>query len=106
MQEKVEMVGTNAVQKFKMSQSFIDSCTDYYGTGFDDCLKQVASAFPELDLFGISMDALEPVMPTRNIITNDDDDILESQPSPKVDSGVILAQPAITPIASVSKTSC
>ena len=52
------------------------------------------------------MDALEPVMPTRNIITNDDDDILESQPSPKVDSGVILAQPAITPIASVSKTSC
>ena len=57
LQEKVETAGTDAIQKFKTSQSFIDSCVDYYGTGFDDCLKQVASAFPELDLSGISMDA-------------------------------------------------
>ena len=39
LREKVEMAGTNAVQKFKTSQSFIDSYADYYGTGFDDCLK-------------------------------------------------------------------
>ena len=39
LQEKVETAGTDAVQKFKTTQSFIDSCTDYYGTGFDDCLK-------------------------------------------------------------------
>ena len=57
LQEKVETAGTDAIQKFKTSQSFIDSCADYYGTGFDDCLKQVASAFPELDLSRISMDA-------------------------------------------------
>ena len=74
-----------------MSQSFIDSYDDYYGIGFDDCLKQVASAFPELDLFGISMDAPELVTPARNIVTGDDDGVLESQPSPKVDSGVVLA---------------
>ena len=42
LREKVEMVGTDAVQEFKALQSFIDSCADYYGTGFDDCLKQVA----------------------------------------------------------------
>ena len=65
LREKVEIAGADAVQKFKTSQSFIDSCADYYGTGFDDCLKHVASAFSELDLSGISMDALEPVMPTR-----------------------------------------
>ena len=59
MQEKAEMVGTDTVQKFKTPQSFIDSYVDYYGTGFDDCLKQVASAFPELDVSGISMDAPE-----------------------------------------------
>ena len=47
------MVETDAVQKFKTLQSFIDSCADNYGIGFDDCLKQVASAFPELDLFEI-----------------------------------------------------
>ena len=40
LREKVETAGIDAVQKFKMSQSFINSCTDYYGTGFDDCLKQ------------------------------------------------------------------
>ena len=57
LREKAETTGTDAVKKFKTSQSFIDSCADYYGTSFDDCLKQVASAFPELDLSGISMDA-------------------------------------------------
>ena len=60
LQEKVKTVRTNAVQKFKTSQSFIDSCADYYGTRFDDYLKQVASAFSELELSRISMDALEP----------------------------------------------
>ena len=91
MQEKAETAGTDAVQKFKTSQSFIDSCADYYGTGFDDCLKQVVSAFPELDLSGISMDAPEPVTPTRDVTTEDDDVVLESQPSPVVDSSVVRA---------------
>ena len=104
LREKVETAGTDAVQKFKTSQSFIDSCADYYGTGFDDCLKQVASAFPELDLSRISMDAPEPVTPAKDIATNDDDSVLKSQPSPKVDGGVVLAQPAITPPAPISKT--
>ena len=103
LREKVETAGIDAVQKFKMSQSFIDSYTDYYGTGFDDCLKQVASAFPELDLSGISMDAPKPVTPARNVVTNDNDGVPKSQPSPKVDSGVVLAQSAIIPPAPVSK---
>ena len=50
------------------------------------------------------MDAPELVMPARNVITDDDDGVLESQPPPKVDGGVVLAQPAITPPAPVSKT--
>ena len=104
LQEKAKEAGTNAVQKFKTSQSFIDSYADYYGTGFDDCLKQVASAFPELDLSGISMDAPKPVTLARDIAT-DDDVVFESQPSPVADGGVILAQPAISPPASVSKPS-
>ena len=104
LREEVETARTDAVQKFKTLQSFIDSCADYYGTGFDDCLKQVASAFPELDLSGISMDAPEPVTPARDVATEDDDVVLESQPSPLVDGGVVLAQPAVTPPAIVSKT--
>ena len=104
LQEKAETAGIDAVQKFKTSQSFIDSCADYYDTGFDDCLKQVASAFPELDLSGISMDAPEPVMPARDVAIEDDDVVLESQPLPLVDGGVVLAQPAVTPPAPISKT--
>ena len=50
------------------------------------------------------MDALELVTLARNIVTDDDDGIPESQPSPKVDNGVVLAQPAITPPTHVSKT--
>ena len=105
MQEKAKMARTDVVQKFKTSQSFIDSCADYYGTSFDDCLKQVASAFLELDLFGISMDAPELVTPARDVATEDEDIVLESQPSPVADDGVVLAQPATTPPASVPKPS-
>ena len=104
MREKVETAGTDAVEKFKTMQSLIDSCADYYGIGFDDCLKQVALAFPELDLSGISMDAPELVTPTRDVVTKDDDGVLESQPSLVVDGGIVLAQPTITPPAPVSKT--
>ena len=78
LREKAETAKTDAIQKFKTSQSFIDSYADYYGIGFDDCLKQVASAFPELDLFGISMDAPELVTLARDIAIEDGDIVLES----------------------------
>ena len=54
--EKLQTVGADAIRDFKASQSFIDSCGGYYGTRFKDCLQQVASAYPELDLSGITMD--------------------------------------------------
>ena len=49
------------------------------------------------------MDAPEPVTPARDVAT-DDDGVIESQPLPKVHGSVVLAQPAITPPAPVSKT--
>ena len=105
LREKVETAGTDAVQKFKTSQLFIDACVDYYGTGFNDFLKQVVSAFPELDLSEISMDAPEPVTPARNVVTDDDDGTPKSQLPPKADGNVVLAQRAINPPpAPVSKT--
>ena len=64
----------------------------------------MASAFPELDLSGISMDAPELVTPARDVATEDDDVVLGSQPSPLADDGVVLAQPTITPPTPVSKT--
>ena len=78
----VETAGANAIQKFKASQLFIDSCAEYYGTGFDDCLKQVASAFLELDLSGITMD---------------DEGDGSPEPPSKDDGVVVLAQPTANP---------
>ena len=75
------MAGADAVRDFKATQSFIDSCAEYYGTGFDDCLKQVASAFPKLDLSGITMD-------------DGDDGSSQPNPTPESDGVVVLAQPA------------
>ena len=68
-----------------------------FRSGFDDCLKQVASAFPKLDLSKISMYTPEPVMPARNVVTDDDDGTPKSQLPPKADGGVVLAQPTINP---------
>ena len=89
--QRLQMAGADAVQDFKATQSFIDSCAEYYGTGFDDCLKQVASAFPELDLSRITMD---------------DGDDGSSQPTPTLESDgvVVLAQPTANLSSPTSNT--
>ena len=53
----METAKADAVKEFKESQAFIDSCTEYYGVGFEDCLKQVKSNYPHLDLVKVLMDA-------------------------------------------------
>ena len=80
LREKVETVRTDAVQKFKTSQLFIDSC-----------------AFPELDLSKIIMDAPKPTTPVGNVVTDDDDGSPKSQLPPKDDGSVVLAQLAVNP---------
>ena len=103
LRAQVETAGTDAVEKFKTTQSFIDSCADYYGTGFDDCLKQVASAYPELDLSGITMDASVPMTPAGDTAADKDDEPLNMDFLLN-DAGVVLAQPAITtPVESSDK---
>ena len=93
----MEKARADAITEFKASQSFFDSCADYYGTGFDDCLKQVASAFPELDLSKIIMEESVSTTPTSDTIAGESDD-------PKNDN-VILAQPAANPLVPSSNPS-
>jgi len=85
------MAGADAVRDFKVTQSFIDSCAEYYGIGFDDCLKQVTSAFPELDLSGVTMD-------------DGGDGSFQPTPTPESDGIVVLAQPAANPSPTASNT--
>ena len=89
---QVKMAGANAVWKFKASQSFIDSYVEYYGIGFEDCLKQVASVYLNLDLFRIIMDDPMLSTPAGDIVVRESDDSTESDLPPK-DDGVVLAQP-------------
>ena len=77
--EKLQTVGADAIRDFKALQSFIDSCAGYYGTGFDDCLQQVASAFSKLDLSGITMDDGDDGSPQPNPTLEPDDSVVLAQ---------------------------
>ena len=43
------------------------------------------------------MDAPKPMMPARNVVTDDDDGTPKSQLPPKANGGVVLAQLAVNP---------
>ena len=104
LREQVEKVGADVVKGFKASQSFINSCAEYYGTGFEDCLKQVVSAYPDLDLSRITMDDPMPSTLAGDTIVGESDDSIESDFPPK-DDGIVLAQPAGDPPVTTSKPS-
>ena len=92
----METARADAVKEFKALQPFIDSCSVYYGDGFEDCLKQVKSIYPHLDLSKITMD--DPLLstPADDTILDETNDSIESELDPKDDS-VILAQLAADP---------
>ena len=56
LREQMEKAKADAVVEFKDSQSFIDACGVYYGVGFEVCLKQVGSIYPNLDLSKVTLD--------------------------------------------------
>ena len=91
---QVEAAKVDVVKEFKDSQAFVDSCTEYYGVGFEDCLKQVKSNYPDLDLAKVSMDAPLPSTPTSDAVPKETDNSTESDQTTQ-DNGVILAQPAV-----------
>ena len=96
LHKQVEKAGTDAIVEFKTSQSFIDSSAEYYGTRFEDYLKQVASSFPDLDLSEISMDDPVPSTLAGNTVVGESDDSTESN-LPPMDDGIVLAQPTANP---------
>ena len=92
--EQVETTRANTITEFKTLQLFIDSCVVYYGDGFKDCLKQVKSIDPHLDLSKVTMDDPLPSTPTSDTIFEETKDSTQSERDPKND-GVVLAQPAV-----------
>ena len=75
---QVEMTKANAVKEFNDLQAFIDSFTEYYGVGFEDCLKQVKSNYLDLDLAMVSMDAPLPTTPAGDVVPEETNDSTKS----------------------------
>ena len=95
---QVETARADAIIEFKASQPFIDTCAVYYGDKFEDCLKQVNSVYPHLDLSKVTMDDLLSSTPIGDTTFEETDNSTQSERDPKND-GVVLAQPAVdTPI--------
>ena len=101
LREQVEKAGVDTVMEFKTSQSFIDFYAEYYGTRFEDCLKQVASSYLDLDLFRIIVDDPMPSTLASNTVVGESNDSTESDLPPK-DNGVVLAQPTVDPPVTTS----
>ncbi|KAK9983501.1 hypothetical protein SO802_033026 [Lithocarpus litseifolius] len=93
---QVETARVDVIAEFKASQPFINACVVYYEDGFEDCLKQVKSVYPHLDLSWVSMDDPLPSTPTGDTTLEETNYSTESKPNPKDDS-VVLAQPAVNP---------
>ena len=61
--EQMEKARANAVVEFRISQPIFDACGIYNGDGFEDCLKQVKAAYPNLDFSQIVIDDTVLLMP-------------------------------------------
>ena len=98
------MAKVDTIAEFKASQPFIDAWAVYYGGGFEDCLKQVRSIYPNLDLFKVTMD--DPMQTTPafgDTVSEETNDSIHTEQDPK-DDNVVLAQLAlekpVTPLVS------
>ena len=93
---QVETTKADAIKEFKESQAYIDSCVKYQGVRFEDCLKQVKSNYPHMDLVKVSMDDPLPTTPAGDVIPEETDDSTKLEQDTQDDS-VVLAQPAMNP---------
>ena len=93
--EQMEKARADAVAKFCISQPFFDACGIYYGDGFKDCLKQVRSAYPNLNLSQIVINDTVPMTPRGNDTVGDEtiNSIHTIEQEVEAD-GVVIDQPA------------
>lgn len=91
---QVETARNDAVMEFMDSQSFIEACVVYYGNGFEDCLKQVKSVYPNLDLSTTTMNESTSSTPAGDTVKEECDVTNNLEANQKNDS-VVLAQPTV-----------
>lgn len=86
------MAKADIVEEFRASKTFIDTCNVYYGDGFEDCLKQVGSFYPDLNLSMITLD--DPVSTTLrggDVVNKEFDDSIHAEEQGPKDDGMVIA---------------
>lgn len=93
----MEKARADVVAKFRISQPFFNACGVYYGDGFEDCLKQVKAAYPNLDLSQIVIDDTVPPTPGGDDTVSDEtvDSVHTIKQEVKEADGMVIAQPAL-----------
>ena len=92
--EQMEKAKVDTMAKFRASQSFINACAIYYADGFENCLKQVGSIYPDLDLSKVSIDDLLLTTPgASDTVDKEFDDSTYTEERIPIDDGVVIAQP-------------
>ena len=93
LRRQVDKVKADAVVEFRVSQPFLNACGDYYGVGFNNCLKQVEFVYPDQDLSQIAIDDTVSLTPW-----GDETVSKESNDSVHIDlkdNGVVTTQPIL-----------
>ena len=81
--------------EFCISQPFFDACGIYYGEGFEDCLKQVRAAYPNLNLSQITIDTIvPPTFEGEDIVSDETVDSIHTIKEEVETNDVVIAQPA------------
>ena len=104
--KQVEMARADAMIEFRL-HSLLLTCAVYNGDEFKDCLKQVKSIYPHLDLSKVTMDDPLPSTLADDTIFEETYNSTQSERDPK-DDGVVLAQPTmekpVTPLIPSNET--
>ena len=94
--EQMKKARADVVAEFRIFQPFFDACGIYYGERFEDCLKQVRAAHPNLDLSQITIDTtVQPTPGGEDIVR---DETVDSTPTVEQEvetNDVVIAQPAL-----------
>ena len=92
LHEQTKKAKADAVVEFQASQSFIDVCAIYYGEGFDDCLKQVRSVYPDLDFSKTFIDDPVPmIFVGSDTVSEESNDSAHTEEQVPKDDGMVIA---------------
>ena len=72
LREQIEKARVDTVAELWISQPFFDACGVYYSNEFEDCLKQVRAAYPNLDLSQIVIHDTIPPTPEGDDTVSDE----------------------------------